>query len=389
MKSINVIINPIVNNNDTSSIKSLRIKDDDNNINVNRLSTISTTTNNTIDSSRSISNSVYQFFIDRRSITSIDTNSNKDSIGKSNTNWHTDRALIYTYYSCIYDNKALSPASLVLIILVLPLIISLPNLIIPLGTSYDTSYNSNSYSSSDTNIQQQIDRPPINGNSYIIFQMVYCTFGYYMILYQFFNPFRKFLSRAMVYGIIPLLLLVLVYLIYYALLIEQNERVTERNNQNAAYLAFLPLIGITTVVVILALVYLFLSIYYDCIAYRVRYNDLNSSYLNMFVKVIVFASACYLCYTWCVQYTLWFSDLDVNVNSFFKAASTFIFLWITLIFKVICNFCAQLIDKNIPSNTSTTNNNRNYYCMYMISCIQIDIYIITFHRNLFTFLTRY
>ena len=156
MKSIEIVSNPI------NSIKLLRINDDnDYDDNENRMSAISITTNDTVESSQSISNSIFKFFIDRRSIISIDTKSSKDSIGNSNTNWHSDRTLIYTYYSCLYDHNSLSPLSLILIIIFIPMIISLPNLIIPLGTIYDTN-NSSSIINNNT-INQQNSHPPING----------------------------------------------------------------------------------------------------------------------------------------------------------------------------------------------------------------------------------
>ena len=130
--------------------------DNDYDDNENRMSAISITTNDTVESSQSISNSIFKFFIDRRSIISIDTKSIKDSIGNSNTNWHSDRTLIYTYYSCLYDHNSLSLLSLILIIIFIPIIISLPNLIIPLGTIYDTNNSSSIINSCSTSIASGI-----------------------------------------------------------------------------------------------------------------------------------------------------------------------------------------------------------------------------------------
>ena len=150
MKSTNnVIVNPI--NVNCVNLKTSRIdNDDDDNVNVDRFSNGSNSTNSSIGSGRAL----YNFFIDKRSIESLDTISTKDSVSKANTNWHEDRALIYTYYSWIYDYKGLSALSLTSIIIIAPLLISIPNLIIPLGTNVDINNNTNN---------EQIAIPPING----------------------------------------------------------------------------------------------------------------------------------------------------------------------------------------------------------------------------------
>ena len=251
-------------------------------------------------------------------------------------------------------------------IVVVPLLVSLPNLLIPLGKNLNIDLSDNL-------------RPAINAYSYFIFQIIYCCFGYPTIIYQFFNPLRNLMPKILVFTVLPIVIMTFIIITYYILLINE----TGKNNSSTVYLAFLPIVGITLMLACLAVTYLFLSISRD-VNSAVHVNDLyNSSYIGIYLRVVLFAILLYLCYSFCVQFTLFFSGLDDRVNTTVKSLTTYAFLAIIQLLKVTCSSCAQAIDARLSSS------NKTYYCMYMISTIQVDIYIITFHRNLFTFLSRY
>lgn len=129
--------------------------------------------------------------------------------------------------------------------------------------------------------------------------------------------------------------------------------------------------------------YFLLSVYRD--RNELVINDLyNSNYVELSVRVTIFAISLYLCYIFCVQYTLFFASLaSNNINNFSKSLSTFGFICLIQVFKVICNSFAQAVDLRLSSGQ------KQYYSMYIISTIQVDIYLITFHRNLFTFLNSW
>lgn len=306
---------------------------------------------------------------------SIITNNtdNTDALNKSittgNTNWHSDRTLFYTYYAILYDTNLMSLRTMWIILLLGPLLIALPNLLIPLGINVNTSLNTEN------------GRPTINGYSYLFFQIIYCTFGYPVLAFQFFNPLRNLLPKIILFTIVPVVTLFFIIILYYNLLIVETNN-TQRN-ENGTYSALLPIIGITLILVFLWMMYLVLSIYRDRTD-RVDNDLYDSKYVEIGTRVIMFAISLYLCYTFCVQYTLFFAQISSNNDdNFLKSLSTYGFIFLLQVFKLICNAFAQLIDIRLSSS------HQQYYSMYFISTIQIDIYLVTFHRNLFTLLNSW
>lgn len=141
----------------------------------------------------------------------------KLSITTSNTNWHTDRALFYTYYSILYDTNLMSLPTMCIILLLGPLMISLPNVLIPLGIKINTEQNIAN------------GRPPINGYSYLFFQIIYCILGYPTLAFQFFNPLRNLLPKMLLFTIVPIVILIFIVILYYFLLIGKSNNTIEQH----------------------------------------------------------------------------------------------------------------------------------------------------------------